>query len=167
MRSFEDRKAEILRRSEKRIKQRIRVLAACIPLTLCVSVCAMLTIPGMGSGELAEDLYGDIEMETHSQSSREICLSITDEAQAAQVREIIDGLYDHSVAIPDSDLEFTMTENNSKTDPDQYIILFPDENGEAVEYSLTGSRLVDRRTGAEYALSYEQLMELKAVLGIS
>lgn len=165
MRSFEERKAEILRRSEKRIKHRVRVLAACIPLTLCVGVCAALAITGMGNGELAEDLNGDIEIEMHSQSVREIRLSVTDEAQVAQVRKFIDGLYDHSAASPDMDLEFTVMEDYSKKEC--YIITLPDENGESAEYRLTGFKLVDVKTGSEYALSYEQLMELKAALGIS
>lgn len=164
MRSFEERKAEILHRSEKRIKRRIRVLAACIPLTLCVGVCAALAITGMGNGEFAEDLYGDIEMEMHSQSSQEIRLSITDEAQAAQVRKFIDGLYDHSAASPDTDLEFTVSENYSKMEC--YIITLPDENGEVMEFALTGAELVDARTGTGYVLSDEQLKELKTALGI-
>lgn len=163
MRSFEERKAEIFRRSEKRIKQRIRVLTVCIPLILCVGI-ATLAISSMGNWGLAEESNGLSEMEMHSQSNREIRLSVTDEAQAARVRGIIGGLFDYSVAIPDSDLEFTVTENYNKID--QYIILLPDGNSEVAEYRLVGSRLVETKTGMEYVLSERQLQELKTALGI-
>ena len=57
MRSFEQRKEEILLRSEKRIKQRKRavksVIAACVPLVLCVTVLSgYLMLGGFGSSDM-------------------------------------------------------------------------------------------------------------------
>ena len=51
MRSFEERKAEVLRRSENRIKERkkarSRALAVCIPLCLIITVWSVMVLPAM------------------------------------------------------------------------------------------------------------------------
>lgn len=53
MRNFEERRAEIFRRSENRIKERKRnrnrILAVCIPLCLVLTVCAVSFLPEMGT----------------------------------------------------------------------------------------------------------------------
>ena len=51
MRNFEERKAEVFRRSENRIKERkrnrYRILALCIPLCLIVTVWSIMILPAM------------------------------------------------------------------------------------------------------------------------
>ncbi len=51
MRNFEERKAEVFRRSENRIKERKRnrnrILAMCIPLCLVLTIFSVVMIPGM------------------------------------------------------------------------------------------------------------------------
>lgn len=51
MRSFEERKAEVFRRSENRIKERrkarSRALAVCIPLCLIIAVWSVMVLPAM------------------------------------------------------------------------------------------------------------------------
>ncbi len=57
MRSFEERKAEIFRRSEKRIREqrhRRRILLSCVPLFLCVLLAAIFVLPGRGTNESAD-----------------------------------------------------------------------------------------------------------------
>ena len=53
MRNFEERKAEIFRRSENRIKERKRnrscVLMVCIPLCLLITVCSVAFLPEIGN----------------------------------------------------------------------------------------------------------------------
>lgn len=55
MRNFEERKAEVFRRSEKRIKERKarrnHILMACIPLVLCITLLSAFFLPGMLPGE--------------------------------------------------------------------------------------------------------------------
>ena len=50
MRSFEERKAEVFRRSENRIKERrkarSRALAVCIPLCLIITVWSVMVFAG-------------------------------------------------------------------------------------------------------------------------
>ena len=60
MRSFDERIAEIHRRSEKilrqRKKQRRHMLMACIPLVLCISLYAVLILPGeQAAGSMREN----------------------------------------------------------------------------------------------------------------
>ena len=54
MRSFEQRKAEVFRRSEERIQKRIRMkrrlLTASVPLLLCVTLSAITLLPGLENG---------------------------------------------------------------------------------------------------------------------
>ncbi len=51
MRSFEERKAEVFRRSENRIKERKRnrnrILAMCIPICLVITVWSIMILPTM------------------------------------------------------------------------------------------------------------------------
>ena len=51
MRNFEERKAEVFRRSEKRIKERKarrnHILIACIPLVLCLTIFGTFLFPGI------------------------------------------------------------------------------------------------------------------------
>ena len=51
MRNFSERKAEVFRRSENRIKERKRkrnrILACCIPLCLCIAILSVIYLPDM------------------------------------------------------------------------------------------------------------------------
>jgi len=51
MRNFEERKTEVFRRSEQRIKERRQrrnhILMTCIPLVLCISLFSAFLLPGM------------------------------------------------------------------------------------------------------------------------
>lgn len=50
MRDFEERKAEIFRRSERRIAQRRRrkrVIISCIPLVICIAVLSVIHVPNL------------------------------------------------------------------------------------------------------------------------
>lgn len=71
MRSFEERKAEVFRRSENRIKERrkarSRALTVCIPLCLIITVWSVMVLPAMlpvnnkksgATDERAEDISG-------------------------------------------------------------------------------------------------------------
>ena len=59
MRDLEQYKAEVFRRSEKKIlerrKKRKRVVALCIPLALCVTVCLAALLPAMGDRKKSAD----------------------------------------------------------------------------------------------------------------
>ena len=67
MRNFEERKAEVFRRSENRIKERRRnrnrILAMCIPLCLVLTIFSFTMLPGMlpvGSDDAENESFGNI-----------------------------------------------------------------------------------------------------------
>ena len=67
MRNFEERKAEVFRRSENRIKERKRnrnrILAMCIPLCLVLTIFSFTMLPGMlpvGSDNAENEQIGNI-----------------------------------------------------------------------------------------------------------
>ncbi len=63
MRNFEERKAEIFRRSENRIKERKRnrnrILAFCIPLCLIVTVWSIMILPAMMPASKSNNSAGE------------------------------------------------------------------------------------------------------------
>ena len=63
MRNFEERKAEVFRRSEKRIKERKRnrnrILAFCIPLCLIVTVWSIMILPAMMPASKSDNNAGE------------------------------------------------------------------------------------------------------------
>ena len=63
MRNFEERKAEVFRRSEKRIKERKQrrnhILMTCIPLVLCITLFSALFLSGMLPGETRDPGVAD------------------------------------------------------------------------------------------------------------
>ena len=67
MRNFEERKAEVFRRSENRIKERKRnrnrILALCVPLCLILTVMSVTMLPSMlsiGDKNSAADELGNM-----------------------------------------------------------------------------------------------------------
>lgn len=63
MRNFEERKAEIFRRSEERIKERERIrratIVSCASLAVCVTVFSAALLPGMPTKKEAAQLDGN------------------------------------------------------------------------------------------------------------
>ena len=63
MRNFEERKAEVFRRSEKRIKERKRnrnrILAMCIPLCLVITVWSIMILPAMLPANKSNNIAGE------------------------------------------------------------------------------------------------------------
>ena len=63
MRNFEERKAEVFRRSENRIKERKRnrnrILALCIPLCLIVTVWSIMILPAMMPASKSNNSAGE------------------------------------------------------------------------------------------------------------
>lgn len=59
MRKLEQCKAEVLLRSESRIKERRkkrrRIMTWCVPLALCVTVCLAALLPAMGDRQKSAD----------------------------------------------------------------------------------------------------------------
>ena len=109
MRNFEERIAEISRRSEKIIQERRRkrrsVLMACISLVLCAGLSFAFVLPGMLSAETAEGNTG-ATMETADEKTEDlscdiariqvagegVSLSCTEDTRILQIAEHLDSL---------------------------------------------------------------------------
>lgn len=63
MRNFEERKAEVFRRSENRIKKRKRnrnrILAMCIPICLVITVWSIMILPAMMPANKSKNSAGE------------------------------------------------------------------------------------------------------------
>ena len=100
MRNFEERKAEVFRRSENRLKKRKRnvkrVLALCIPLCLILTIFLVTMLPGMipvgmdrttGTGSLLEDKHHGMIAESGNKPDTEAENIATDGAVTTDVPE--------------------------------------------------------------------------------
>lgn len=102
MRNFSERRAEIFRRSENRIKarkrNRNRILACCIPLCLCIAILSVIYLPDMmissDKSNNAEDMNmaGGVENESgFIYTSLEITSNVT--AKNDTDKENIENIY--------------------------------------------------------------------------
>ena len=188
MRDLQECKAEVLRRSEQRIRRwRVgrAVAACCIPLALCVTVLVSASLVG-GSTENADSgaaipyvrVYGD-----------GITGRITDPAKvdqlSSQLEEFFttigdlgfgngnadDSAYDGSHGVPDGGLADDLAPVPPESIPgemfDMYTIKILRSNGRWEWYTLTGKQLYNHYAHRSVELTDSQLASLKALLGLS
>ena len=195
MRNIQECYEEVLRRSEERIierkKRRSHILAACIPLLLCVTIFAGFLLPGFGIGtdmatpEAGHPLY-------HAESAMEDgAVILTDSVEVVgnglahrftspeDVQEIMDFI-EAIVTTPQTNattdtFEFITEDSltdDSLTMPGEdtlgkgYQITLLHSSGIAEEYTLLGSALTNHATGEVFLLSEETYFALKDLLGI-
>jgi len=102
MRNFEERKAEVFRRSENRIKERKRnrnrIIALCIPICLCIAILSVIYLPDMmtlsDKSNTAEDMYmagGEEDSSRFSYTSFEITSTKT--ANSDTDKQNIENIY--------------------------------------------------------------------------
>ena len=187
MRNFDERIAEINRRSEEILKrrrqQRKLVLSVCIPLVLLIAV-ASVTLPGQyenKAGAPAAD--GDTSLYSSVQSVRvtgsQVDVTNTD---PQEIREICGVLYGIPEAEPESNQSVSEDNYGATLTPtgapeealgltagtiEAYTISLVNEQGADVSFSLSGATLVNDATKRKVVLSKYQLDRLKDLLGIS
>ena len=187
MRDLQECKAEVLRRSEQRIRRwRVgrAVAACCIPLVLCVTVLVSASLVG-GSTENADSgaaipyvrVYGD-----------GITGRITDPAKvdqlSSQLEEFFttigdlgfgngnadDNGYDGSDGVTDGGLADDLAPVPPESIPgerlDTYTIKILRSNGRWEWYTLTGKQLYNHYAHRSVELTDSQLASLKALLGL-
>ena len=173
MRSLEECKAEIFRRSEEKIKkrkqQRTRILAVCLPLCLCVGALALWG--GLGQDDSAVNksaapqkngfgLLPKAEAAPESVLPNENFI-IADSSAAISQYDYVQLLLEDAADMehPDSQLKDAPT-----AAPFHFTLCAPD--GTVVPYALTGNVLCEEESGRSVALTDAQLRELKQVLDI-
>ena len=195
MRNFEERKAEVFRRSEKRIKERKQrrnhLIMACLPLVLCITILGAFLFPGgipedpgfngAAGGGLTEEKFESLSCPiakititggNFSQTYREIedLLLISDQLYSYGSRgNETNGTTDDSIASEGEDRkEHADDIYGNITDHSNvaYTITLVTHEGVKTEYRLAGKTLENLTTKQTYHLSQTQVNELYELLGI-
>ena len=186
MRNFEERMAEINRRSEqilaRRKKQRSRFLAVCVPLSLCLLLsCGYFMRSGLGdkstgavngSPELTQD--GQNFNASLTQIVQKIQVSgpgitktVTDKTQITEITALLTADYGELTMGGLGETSEELTDNNANQSLEQHTIVLHLQSGTKVTYTLSGSKLTDLAAEQVSYLSKPQLQALKELLGIS
>lgn len=187
MMNFEERRAEIFRRSDERIKtrkqNRKRILLSCLPIILCVGILSVSYTKNVLDAESTDGTIDNLPLNNYS-LTYPVFIEVTD-LKSGESREI-DGCYNIATVTDiinsktegfgQNDNYGAPTENTDTTpsqtisDTDFYEISITREN-EAGEKSvnvfiLNGNVLTDKDTQQEYLLSDTELEKLFTVLGL-
>lgn len=191
MRSVEARVAEIRRRSEAileaRKKRKKHILAACVPLVVCLSLCAGAVLPGVlpeadkdtntsadgGCGKkesVPENMgvaAGTVEVSGAGSDHR-----VTDPEQVGYIAALLNQLFAEQEigGVGNDDLQTgsstSLTDRDEAAKGDRYHIILIGENGIGTVYWLDGSVITEGNSLREQTLSQEALETLKKALGI-
>ena len=195
MRNFEERKAEVFRCSEKRIKERKarrnHILMVCIPLVLCITLLGAFLFPGAipedpifngaAGGGLTEDRYESLSCPiakitvtggNFSQTYKEVedLLLISDQLYSYGSRGAeTNGNSNNGIAAEGEDHKENADDvSGSVADSANiaYTITLITHEGVKTEYQLIGKTLKNLTTKQTYNLSQTQVNELYELLGI-
>ena len=195
MRNFEERKAEVFRRSEKRIKERKarrnHILMACIPLVLCITLLGAFLFPGAtpedpsfngsAGGGLTEEKFESLSCPiakitvtggNFSQTYKEVedLLLISDQLYSYGSRgSETNCTTDDGIASEGEDRKENADDvSGSVADSANiaYTITLITHEGVKTEYQLVGKTLKNLTTKQTYNLSQTQVNELYELLGI-
>lgn len=172
MRELNDCRAEVFRRSEKRIEKHRKckkwLLASFVPLILCAAVLLIPENPDLSTGGTAQEMIGAVNgassgVEIRGSGSLSVYSNkITDPAQVGKIYDTLQGYMTSGVdggangesrppaAQPSIGSEFTIT------------FLATGEN-----YIISGNQLTNKQTGQIVKLSDGQLAQLKELLGLT
>lgn len=176
MRSFEERKAEVFRRSENRIKERrkarSRALTVCIPLCLIITVWSVMVLPAMlpvnnkksgATDERAEDISGA----AYSQNG---AVLKDDPTEIAGVYHLVQSMLNNIVQTGEhknEDQEGQQTSGSDTYDAAPvYVIIFTAADGGQTCYMLNDHILIDNAAKKEAVLTEEQYVQLLQALGV-
>ena len=195
MRELHECQAEVFRRSEKRIKERKqrrrRILMTCIPLVLCLTIFGTFLFPQLNNNMQAPE--GMPESETQAAMGQDENQSMTCSiveikvsgngvsiryTDVADLLLISDQLNTYGTRAP----ETSGTTNEDGSDRSEnaddvvggvadsvnaaYTITLITHEGEKTEYQLIGNTLFNQTTNQAYTLTYEQVKELREILGV-
>lgn len=181
MRNLQECQAEVFRRSEKRIKarrqRRNRMLLACIPLVLCVTVLGVLLLPGAaaepggnsGPPDAALGALPELQGESYLCSIASITVTGSGVSKTYTDTSRILAIWDRLQAFSGAD--GGQKENANPKDPIYsstagYTITLALRDGSITSYSLSGNTLKNLTKNQSSHLSREQTDELIALLGI-
>ena len=197
MRNFEERKAEVFRRSENRIKERKRnrnrILALCIPLCLILTVWSVMILPAMLPAKMDNAAEENIEFngsmnDTDGAEGKHIYLSvevkgnnsdfyaeITDASSVTGVYENIFLAFENQgtgnglsgVTQEGTSDDESKDSANNSKDSYSYAITMNAADGSNRIYILDDNTLKDVSLDSTIILTDEQLGDLKQALGLT
>ena len=192
MRDFEERKAEIFRRSDERIKERKRnrrrILMTCVPIVLFAGILTLSFVHNallMKEGSDGIDEWNDTVQINEVSLVYPITVEMKD-LESGEIREIeecynIAGVTDIILSVTEgrerlykygisTESDASHQKNRTKN-AGSYVITITreEETGEEKTnvYILKKDMLIDESTRNEYQLSGDELDELLAVLGLT
>ncbi len=189
MRSFEERKAEIFKRSEIRIVKRKKgqkILTLCIPLVLCVSLLSVIFIPKIslfgdkssdfGYTNLSDVAYTSLEV-TNNTTIKTNSKNYSNQTDIDNAYKVIVSFFSDNDCLPSEDNKYKNPEasaddfsnNNYSQDSSKsatYTITFSSKNGSVLIYVLDGNTLTNNTTKEKANLTDTQLSQLKKALNL-
>ena len=153
MRDLQECQAEVFRRSEEKIKARKRtrnrILAVCVPLCLLLSLKTVTQVPEINAGDTAAQ-------QTEITEIKESNVLIPDNAKVEIQVQM-------STASQEDDCNYLADSSRSLG----YFITLTDSQGIKTVYHLTENLLTNTETKETLTLTDEELLQLKADLGIT
>lgn len=189
MRNFEERKAEIFRRSDERIKERKRTrkrLFLCfLPVFICFTLYLMFLPAIMSTKETApeekvtEDNNGIFGRYVFAEvrdmnDDTGYYQAISDQNIVADIVNIIqffdnqndEASYESGV-IPKEETSKSGSQADTSSNTIGYTIVLTSSDGSKMIYKLVGNSLINEGTQQEHLLTDDQYIKLKTVLGLS
>ena len=186
MKNLNEYKAEILLRSEKRIKakreRRIKTFAVVLPLCAALVFGGIIMLPEMlfvgfdgakeeaetGTTENADGAIGQLFRFTSFTVSGDTEYSVDDPDKAADAYFAISSTF---VDTDGGDLNNEYNDNRFEEGTDNessntYFISFKATDGEVENYRISENRIYNLSSGAETTLSDNQLNEIYKLLGV-
>jgi hypothetical protein len=194
MRDFEERRAEVFRRSEKRIKERKQrrkhILLTCIPMVLCIMMSGVYVLPKMRAenlpdwniapefsdthpaAETVEDCLSSLVTDTVEVSGNRISHSYSSNRDVQRILGLIDEIVETPVTVRDESLsdfaaiESAVTDSDDELKDMSYRILVRHSDGSETEYLIIGNMLMDQSTQEAFHMDEATSFALKEALGI-
>lgn len=171
MKNFEERKAEIFRRSEKRIserkKKRKRIFSICIPLLICIGAYSIFILPAMmpaGSAdsnaeyqELADSIIYPTTVKILNNDGN-LLFTYTQAQEIANICNAIDSI----IIINENPTEEISTEKiahevaDEISPADSYSIMIVYNTGNTTTYTISENTLFNTSTNNYYVLTDQQ-----------
>lgn len=183
--NFEARKAEILRRSEKRIKKRKRnrksALMLCIPLVLCLTLGGLYlrqSISGQDDTlQTALDANTEAAMEeiffqssplSATVSGEGLRISLTDPAQLLTLTQLLSQVESATFRTESSESVYVSDEDIQPSNQKQtgFQLVFTHSDGTQTLWHLTETVLENRTTGTCHPLTASQYQALCKALNL-
>ena len=177
MRSFEERKAEIFRRSKQRINRRVktrkRITLYILPMIICSLIASAFILPDM----ILEDNKNRGEEKTSdSLISKAVSVEVKligetkifkDKDDIGKLSEAVTSLEKNEAVYQGLNSELSgIAAYQHTSSTGQFQIVFNLSSGEKVTYRFGGGILYNKKTNSIYNITDNEEKRLKAIIGI-